>query len=751
MKAILLTCLLLTTLSCVAQTNCNCETPYEQNNYIKALKATLETTCNGCEVSNNEVLLVYNAKCRSFAFSENGIEGLQFVNDLSKVKLHYKKPFIFKVINLNRYLYNVNLGNSDVAFTSTEPAIMQQYLIPGSTNGQITPANTYVNGGSSNSGDNIFNIIQGFKPNIDKILINVEALEQMLRENDVNKSIYSAYQAVSNASKNFTIYSKKIDSPFSIPRFRDYPNTLDSLGNNVHQLYDQIQKATPSDNSKQDNLNDLYSHFSDAFNQYKDSAKAFIIQADAINKGYASTSPSDSSYKQFEKSVLEMNNNGLKAALEESRKDTLIIEEQDTSQEAKTKNMVSDLKKYKKKLNTSIDTLEAYYNNMLDNKIKAYSICTEDFPCCSAKDDKYNYTYFDNLLSNITNQYLDFRKMASKINKAQNDSADARALRQKPKTGTSTPHPQTTLVNYTATTSDLIFQNGKLTGVTLHQSPDTSKSKTSPTKDSLTAAIAAMDSLWFAFEKSISPDFMMREILFVRNMVQDNMTYTSPPIFPYGDRMGLLFQIVASDSAKKNGVVLDNITTESLDFPVMGRSLFSFGAGTFAGFGRSLKSPTYQFQQIPTPGTTTVQSTSPYQLVKTGNGAAPIGLDGLANVTWRVNMLKKSDFRVGLSAGVGAVVTPNIQVSYLLGGTFSIGTYQQFHLTGGITGTNVNVLKDYYSTNPNIYYTNAPTDGVYKQQIKTGFFLSISYTLFTLKASAPTQNTLATTTAQPTK
>lgn len=52
-----------------------------------------------------------------------------------------------------------------------------------------------------------------------------------------------------------------------------------------------------------------------------------------------------------------------------------------------------------------------------------------------------------------------------------------------------------------------------------------------------------------------------------------------------------------------------------------------------------------------------------------------------------------------------------------------------------------------YNQNSNIYYSTAPIDQLYKQRIKTGVFLSISYTLFTVKGFGPVQ-TPATATSK---
>jgi hypothetical protein len=93
----------------------------------------------------------------------------------------------------------------------------------------------------------------------------------------------------------------------------------------------------------------------------------------------------------------------------------------------------------------------------------------------------------------------------------------------------------------------------------------------------------------------------------------------------------------------------------------------------------------------------------------------------------------------GITGGVGAVVDqPTVRIGYLLGGTFSFGTYQQFHIGIGAMAMNVNVLKNDLSTAQ--YYQSQPTESLYNTKLQPGGFLSVSYTVFSPRSSGTMQN-----------
>jgi hypothetical protein len=673
---------------------------------LNDVKSKIRPDCNNCQVYSKETLLVFDARSKKFFYSKPKKE-LHRLNDLNKLRLTYKRPFRFEVVNLNRYLYNVNLGNSDVAFTSTESLVMQQNLIVGANNGQIQPANTYANGSSGNLGDNIFNVIQAFKPNIDKIgnllRSTFSVKEEKAPLNDAKNKFINEFKDFYKKYNRFLPRNQWILNNFlSRERGQD---SVETLLINMNFTID----STRSDVFKSDTYRDQ-----------------FIPKLDSVVKKYIELlekfPPRTGNSAEVQEYTAKLKN--LKDAAK--KLDTLIK----AAAYQAAMNIYNDrVKKQGNILRDSFNTLETYYNHFLDKKIIAYSVCTDSIPCCDVTNTENTYKYFSYLLTDITKAYFDFK-----------DTLDTKPVPEPAaKPDAITPSdPSLDTIKLKVHTSDIIIENGRITGIKLHQLQDSTK----PEKvvDPVKAAIKSIDSLWYEFEKSISSDFIMRQILFTRNMVAENMKYVSPPIYPYGDRLSLLFQIVASDSAKRNGVILDHTTAESLDFLVTNKPLFSFSGGTFYGFSPSYMSATYNFQQVPLPGSNTVQTNSPYQLMQTSSGRLPIGVNGLANLTTRESwFLRQYDLRLGISFGVGTVISPNLQVAYMAGGTLSIGTYQQFHITAGCMWMNVNVLKDNYAGSFNTLYAANPGTDIYNQRLKAGGFLSLSYTIFTPKGSGPTQ------------
>src|SRR5580704_15604311 len=116
---------------------CNCS-GFNADSVLKCATAS----GNGCSSGD---MLIYDARCKQFwQYRHNK---MQKITSISRVRLTYNRQFKIKIIRLNRYLYNVNVGNSDIAFTSTESPALQQAL-PGSNNGQITQYNSFTNGAS---------------------------------------------------------------------------------------------------------------------------------------------------------------------------------------------------------------------------------------------------------------------------------------------------------------------------------------------------------------------------------------------------------------------------------------------------------------------------------------------------------------------------------------------------------------------------------------------------------------------------
>jgi hypothetical protein len=708
-----------------------------RQDYIKTIRQKLNPGCIGCSLSKNEALLVYDHECQKFLYKPFGSDDLRELDDLNKINVRYKRPLRIKVVNFNRYIYNLNLASSDISLTSQESALMQQYLLPGSTNGQINPTNTYTNSGSSNGADFVFANISFFKANVDFILEKIKEITLP----DISTGIVTNIKTAAYLLD--TVKQKSL----------------------YHSIMTNLEKL-----NRQPNADDMYKENATA----TDFLHALNLVRDSI-----------SVIKRAPKLIQDHINN-FKDSVDKFNAQTKYLDEAKLLQEY-------------------FYSLRRYCDAFIENRITAYSLCTDDFPCCQTPLQTYDQ--FEDHLNKVSNQIFFFKLArtnytnllaAQKAKADKKSAADEKAKADKKaaadkKAKAAATHPPTKSTNQKTSksnkagqtpdstktkdsinrqmaadsdsveqtksdsiekdttssifldisSSDLTITNNRITGITLHQLPDTTKSKKAADTSSIPDPTYAIDTLWYNFEKTIPTDYIMRQIIFRNNMIQSNISYTSPPIFPYGDRLGLVIQMPVADTVKRMGTMPASTSTFSVDIPVFGKPLFSFSAGSFVGFG--VRAPTYEWQQVPTPGSNIIQPTSPYKLAPTGPGTLPAGLDGMANITWRPGWFRgwwrgfSNNVWLGLSGGVGVVVDqPTVRLGYLLGGTASIGTYQQFHITAGGMAMNINVLKDDLNTSQ--IYQSQPSIQQYNQKLQLGFFVSISYTVFAPKSTGTMQN-----------
>jgi hypothetical protein len=701
-----------------AQNACHCRTKKEISTYEKRIDTIVNESegCDSCMILTTESLLVYDAACKKMLFRDAGHPQLKVLTDLNDLELHYKRPFRFKLVNFNRYIYNLNYASADIAFTSSMPQVMQQYLFPTSGSAQVTPANTFTNGSSENGGAYVFANIAAFRANMDQLLAKVMAT--------------TLPQSALVETRKYSVFLKKIAD-----------------------LVDSFAKKNPTVISKSDmTVINTYSDIIINSPDFNLSGRKFIDKADSARTGDSARSKVFDDFLQASKSTLQVIAASKKNPKLEKNAQVLLDSLQRITRDAQQSKYedsvltVLSVRTHNNALNVldSVFALDNYCDSFIDDRIIAYSLCTnyDSLKCCQPQK---RYDHIDSLMEKVSKAIYLFKeeKTIYDSTKAffsqyddQQAKAAAAAATPKPKPGDKaqpSPKDSSKPLVIKPTSTDYVFTNGTLTGLKIKQLADTSKPKPSP---SPADPFTLIDSLWNQFEKNISTDYIMRQIIFHNNLVKQNLTYTSPPIYPYGDRLGLVMQITPSDSMIKMGTAPIQSEAISLDFTVSDRPLFSFSAGTFAGIG--LNSKTYEWQQIPSAGSNTIQSNSPYTLVKTGNGSAPIGFDGMANVTWPwfLSHCKwaRNNIRLGISGGVGAVVTPTpIRIGYLIGGTASVGLYQQFHFSAGVNFMNVNTKKD--DLNNSYIYSSNPGIDVYNQKIGVGAFISISYTIFSPKSS----------------
>ena len=82
--------------------------------------------CTHCNPGN---LLVYDFSCKSFNYFKDSTELGTPIKSLSDIPLKYDQLFQIKVINVNRYIYDVTLSVNDIAYASKTPALFNTLFL----------------------------------------------------------------------------------------------------------------------------------------------------------------------------------------------------------------------------------------------------------------------------------------------------------------------------------------------------------------------------------------------------------------------------------------------------------------------------------------------------------------------------------------------------------------------------------------------------------------------------------------------
>ncbi|WP_299755381.1 hypothetical protein [uncultured Pontibacter sp.] len=235
--------------------------------------------------------------------------------------------------------------------------------------------------------------------------------------------------------------------------------------------------------------------------------------------------------------------------------------------------------------------------------------------------------------------------------------------------------------------------------------------------------------LWESTSK-ISDSNLAKTILFNRNLHNDHLTYTSPPIYPNGNLHNISLKISPSDSSlvkKWNIMPLENDSL-SFSFFVKGKTFVSFSSGPFVGFGNKLIYNTYNWQPQPNKDGIITDSTQ-YKLVPTGSSNTPLGLAAFANIGRKISR----GTGVAISPGVGITIESNPKPVYFIGASLLTGENQQFNISTGFAFMNTEGLnKEFYNGIQDKLFASKPSEIEYTKKLNYGGFISISYTLFTL-------------------
>lgn len=222
-----------------------------------------------------------------------------------------------------------------------------------------------------------------------------------------------------------------------------------------------------------------------------------------------------------------------------------------------------------------------------------------------------------------------------------------------------------------------------------------------------------------------SEESIQKEVIFLNNVIRQNQTYLADNISLKGNMLELKIDIKSNDSiSKKFGIPKYDNSPIELKIPVVWKPFVTFSSGVFAAIGKNLLNKTYDWQYLSYNNTI---DTTHYTLVESGYTTKPFGLSALGNIEIKTCR----NFGFGISTGVGMTIEQKPRFAYLAGGSLFLGDMRQFAVTGGFIIMPVDHITDNYKTiaDNQVIYSDDP-DVKYYKEIKTGIFLSVSYTPF---------------------
>lgn len=244
--------------------------------------------------------------------------------------------------------------------------------------------------------------------------------------------------------------------------------------------------------------------------------------------------------------------------------------------------------------------------------------------------------------------------------------------------------------------------------------------------DNLSSVVDQVNAMWSAFKK-IDEKQLNSLAIFNDNYLKQNFVFSTPSIYPSGNRMSINVTTKLRDSLfifKEGLRPLDDrsIVVEGL---VLKKWFVSFSSGPFVGFGNDLYATSYESQAIPG-ADGVIDENSSYRIAAVGKTATPIGLSGMAHFQRRF----QESLSWGISIGAGITAESKPKIVYLLGPSFFVGDKHQFALTVGFAGMQVDHLKTSLYPAGSIY-SSRQEDLKYSKNLKLGGFVALTYTLFT--------------------
>jgi len=375
------------------------------------------------------------------------------------------------------------------------------------------------------------------------------------------------------------------------------------------------------------------------------------------------------------------------------------------------------------KFEVALGEFTTLINELKEKRDRAYSLCCEATENCG----QINLgTSFSDLSSRLFNLNVNYNSLATELKKEATERDALKASLKK--------------------VEEEIAKAKEADKPALNTKKDDIETKIKDFADNLDDQIKQLDAIWAVFEKP-TEEQIRNLILFSKNYLKENYTFSTPPIYPLGNRLNIKINIDSKDDIKeiKERIIPTDHQALEIEGPVLNKWLFSFSSGPFIGFHNALYETNYQFQKIPSSGNL-IDENSRYTLTPSGKTNPPVGLSALAHFENKF----AENFGWGLSVGVGLTIETKTRPVYLFGPSFFIGDKNRFAITVGVAAMQVDVLKK------NLYpdglvYKNVETLQYYKD-LRMGGFFSLTYTLFTVESkNKQPKITTSTSTTTPNK
>jgi len=376
------------------------------------------------------------------------------------------------------------------------------------------------------------------------------------------------------------------------------------------------------------------------------------------------------------------------------------------------------------------------YNRLLEAQLKPYSYCVK-FDCECGKESFNNFS--DRLtelkfakkdaLSEIDRQLSEFddsiAKDKKKIEECKANSEKLKSLKVEIEQLQKEPKKNEAVIEKKQT---------ELRGIKLCTEQEVTAiesqiSQETESKSSLENLKKGFSELWDPFSK-ITDAELMKLVLFANNQVTNHLSYLSPTFYPTGNRVPIGIRISPKDSATTLAQMPLENDSLCLDLPTLLKPFISFGAGLFTIWGDQIPNENYGWQAQPD-NNGVISTSSKYKLVQSGKSYNPIGFVGNATMGMMVNNF----IGVGANIGIGVSIDKTPMPAYMGGVSLLLGARQQFNVSVGWAGISVNELnKELYLSIPTQVY-DSPQELKYTTNLRSGTFLSLTYTAYTLGKS----------------